>query len=351
MGSTMLEQAVIDANALKEAALKNAEQQVVEKYAPKIKEAVLALLEQSGEGEEPLGDEEVIDDEDFSDEELLGGDEEVLGDEEDEEEEEDMLGKVPLSAAKLDEEEIIEIDLPELRRQMQEMLRQEASDEILEHEDLNEVIEEEDDEIELDEETLKELAEALVVDLDPMHFKKSGWLGTPDSDGQEALEVAVAIAKVEEENETKKSKKDKKELELHKKLYEDLKNNKKELEEKNKKYKDIILEMKNYIEKVNLVNARLLYTNKALGNYSLNERQKKQIVEKISNSQTIQEAKTVFETLQSAVQSSFKKDKQSLSEVIGKSPSSLILHSNNNEEKKVNPVKSRMLKLAGLEKK
>ena len=43
--SSMLEQAIIDAAALREAALKNAEQSVIEKYAPEIKAAVNSLLE------------------------------------------------------------------------------------------------------------------------------------------------------------------------------------------------------------------------------------------------------------------------------------------------------------------
>ena len=43
--SSMLEQAIVDAQALREAALKNAEQSVVEKYAPEIKAAVESLLE------------------------------------------------------------------------------------------------------------------------------------------------------------------------------------------------------------------------------------------------------------------------------------------------------------------
>jgi hypothetical protein len=41
----MLEQAIIDAATLREAALKNAEQSIIEKYAPQIKEAVEAMLE------------------------------------------------------------------------------------------------------------------------------------------------------------------------------------------------------------------------------------------------------------------------------------------------------------------
>ncbi len=43
--SSMLEQAIVDAAALREAALKNAEQSIIEKYAPQIKEAVNSLLD------------------------------------------------------------------------------------------------------------------------------------------------------------------------------------------------------------------------------------------------------------------------------------------------------------------
>ena len=70
--SSMLEQAIIDAAALKEAALKNAEQEVLERYSKDIKEAVDALLEQDDDlepMEEPMGDtpapqpeEEILDD-------------------------------------------------------------------------------------------------------------------------------------------------------------------------------------------------------------------------------------------------------------------------------------------------
>jgi hypothetical protein len=42
----MLEQAVIDAQSLKEAAIKNAEREILEKYSSDVKQAVDALLEQ-----------------------------------------------------------------------------------------------------------------------------------------------------------------------------------------------------------------------------------------------------------------------------------------------------------------
>ena len=54
--SSLLEQAVIDAAALKEAAIKNAENAVLEKYAPEVKKALEQLLE--AEEDLGLGDEE-----------------------------------------------------------------------------------------------------------------------------------------------------------------------------------------------------------------------------------------------------------------------------------------------------
>jgi F0F1-type ATP synthase membrane subunit b/b' len=47
--SNMLEQAIADAAALREQAIKNAEQSVIEKYSHQIKEAVDQMLETDGD--------------------------------------------------------------------------------------------------------------------------------------------------------------------------------------------------------------------------------------------------------------------------------------------------------------
>ena len=51
--SSLLEQAIVDAKALKDAAIKNAENLVIEKYSEQIKQAVDVFLEQEDE-EDPL---------------------------------------------------------------------------------------------------------------------------------------------------------------------------------------------------------------------------------------------------------------------------------------------------------
>ena len=108
--SSLLEQAIVDAKALKEAALKNAEHAIIEKYAPDIKSAVRTLLEQ--------------DELEFEDEEA--GDfppEMALGDEE-APEEEPYIPAAATDGERLcpcpEDEQEIEIDFEDLRAAVME---------------------------------------------------------------------------------------------------------------------------------------------------------------------------------------------------------------------------------------
>ena len=103
MSSSMLEQAVIDAEALKNAAVKNAEQTILEKYSTEIKDAVTSLLEQ--EEEDPFA----------------ADDEMGMGGEEDTQDREDVVDQLSMSALdgeKLcpcpEDDEPIELDLDQL---------------------------------------------------------------------------------------------------------------------------------------------------------------------------------------------------------------------------------------------
>ena len=93
-------------------------------------------------------------------------------------------------------------------------------------------------------------------------------------------------------------------------------------DENKTKYIKVITHLKEKVEKTNLSNAKLLYTNRILNSGSLNERQTEKIVEAISNASTVEEAKVIYETLQSAVESSSnKRGPESLSEAISKKSS------------------------------
>ena len=84
--STMLEQAIVDAQNLKEAAIKSAESAIVDKYAAEVKMAVATILEQE---EEPSLDTE-------------------------DEVENTALEGVPMAHIPGDEDEIVVVDLDDI---------------------------------------------------------------------------------------------------------------------------------------------------------------------------------------------------------------------------------------------
>ena len=120
------------------------------------------------------------------------------------------------------------------------------------------------------------------------------------------------------------------------------------LENKVEKYGTVIEQLKEKLDESNLTNAKLLYQNRILNSISLNERQKDKIVEAISNATSVEEAKIIFETLQSAVGIKSKKTRkqESLNEVVERSSSAFIPR----KEAKPNTdaFSDRMKRLAGL---
>jgi len=318
--SSLLEQAIIDASALKEAAVKNAETAILNKYSSDIKEAVESLLEQE--------DEEVLDPIDPE------------------------TPDIPLAGAPADSaEEVITLDFEELKEMAetlaekdQELIGSEyahsaASDEEgqlsppeteVDKVDVDVALEEDIDLADLD-----NILEELVVDIDP---RKSGWAGTPEEvmNYKEEMELAHRSSTAAKEK-----------AEELQSAVERLSEEKQILKDKNTKIIEAIKALKENFDKVNLSNARLLYTNRILTNDSLNERQKHKIVEALSNAISIEEAKVIFETLESAVGSvSGKARPQSLRETIERPSATLPRRApaRNIET----PVMERMKILAGI---
>jgi len=86
---------------------------------------------------------------------------------------------------------------------------------------------------------------------------------------------------------------------------------------------------------------------------SLNERQKEKLVEAVSNAETVEEAKVIFETLQNTVGSTSRKTQpKSLSEAVQKTSSMILSASKNSRRQaKQNPTLDRWKFLAGIDKK
>jgi len=194
------------------------------------------------------------------------------------------------------------------------------------------------------EEELQELAEEMKVDLKPEHQLR-GYMGSTVLEKELAGNVEKAAAR---------DYKDVKKREEQEEAMSDLKDKLKESIEENEKLKSFVEELSSnlsslqeHVEKMSVSNAKLLYTNKVLADVSLNERQKQQIVESISKSTSVLEAKTIFGTLQSAVQNvSEKKPRESLSEALIRGPSPFL-----NRQKVSSPednMVDRMKKLAGI---
>jgi hypothetical protein len=316
--STLLEQAIVDAEALKEAAIKNAEAAIIEKYSSEVKDAVNSLLEQE---------------------------EETL----EEEEESAVMEEVPYAVEEGDEPIMVRLDLEALERALSE--EEEPVEES--HEDLADTLEEEieealetegeetdlDEEIELDEEILDAIAEELKVDVG-IPDQGLGGRSTPTDrnlEGQKVTLAALQDDELAEEHEALQKAREEAGMYLSENT---------ELKEEVSGLQKTILHLKGRLEEVNLSNARLLYTNRVLNSTSLNERQKTRIVESISNADSVEEAKVIYETLQSAVGEKTKSSTpQSLREAVERPSSTLPRRRETNAQ---NPHFNRMRALAGI---
>ena len=186
----------------------------------------------------------------------------------------------------------------------------------------------------------------------------AGWMnrGTKVLDEEAALDLlASAIAEMELEL-TKEHKETQKVLEVNlQKAENTLKKEQKEnarLTNENEALYEAVESLKTKFDEMNLINAKLLYTNKVMSNGSLNERQKNEIVESIQSTDSVEKAKVVYETLQSAVGTP-KTGPKSLSEAVGRRTNTSMLlkahkpkESNNLQENFAN----RMRALAGIQK-
>ena len=136
--------------------------------------------------------------------------------------------------------------------------------------------------------------------------------------------------------------------ELNKKL-EELDEAKNTFQKSNDELKNIIKDLNEKLQSTLLSNAKLLYSNRALNDASLNERQKTKIVEAINKAQTVEEAKNLHETLRVTVGQTKNKGPQSLNETVNRRPNlSSMLTSKKQDSAPVDNFTERMRRLAGI---
>ena len=434
--SSLLEQAIVDAKALKEAALKNAESTIIDKYSEEVKSTLNQLLEQDelsallGDADAPAADADAVNEEEDAGDEIAEGVPDAFTEDtaelsdvnegdsaevtidfkelaealrelregaEDEEVVEEAKGRLvkhphsdkveirkdpeghdeytvkkkgasgtgyhtddlddakatakKMAGEKMDEE--IEIDENNIVEMISDILSEkeatladdveageaaamDADADQMDKAGLEESALDEEEELyeELSDDLLDAIMEKLTVD---MGAELAGWAGRSAEDTKYQMEKELAHRRSTDMEE---------ELEALKQAQEALVFENKKLKETLANYQEVIGSLKESVQDVNLSNARLLYTNRTLGNTSLNERQKQRIVEAISKAGSVEEAKTIHETLQSTVSASPKRGPQSLSEAINRPTS--VIRASRKEEPKADPFTARMRKLAGI---
>ena len=326
--SKMLEQAIIDAKALKEAALKNAEAEIVEKYAPEVKKVMESILE-AEEDEVDMGLDTVEDPTAMS-LPLGASDGETACACPDEKQELDVVLDLPGLATLVADEEPAAGDLENTEIAMDNALPMQEDDLPLEEDEIAAVVAELLGE---DEETIEEV-----------QLEEEASCG----DDKEVYEEKQPIA--ESADLAKISEKTNELLETIKALQEQNDNFKADnskmvsgMTEQN----EAIRKLTTTLEELSLQNAKLLYTNEVLKTDSLNERQKQIAVEALHETKSVEHAKTVFDTLQSTVVSTKRQGRpESLSEVVSNKTS--IRMPRRKEQKISNPHENRWKLLAGI---
>ena len=120
----------------------------------------------------------------------------------------------------------------------------------------------------------------------------------------------------------------------------------KKFQKTTKHFESTVLKLKDALNETSVQNAKLLYTNEALTSDSLNGRQKVKLVEAISKAKSVEEAKVIFETLQSTVSGTKKESPKTLSEAVSRK--STLLPQTKEAKQPVDPRIDRMRRLAGL---
>jgi hypothetical protein len=294
--SKLLKEAIADAKAVRETAIANAKIALEEAFTPRLQSILSKKLQSEMEGEE----EEADVNEEYGAEDTSDADSSAIGDgenkqpaddandssdiaqgnpdtdvetaqtgEEDENievvaeaEEDELPGE---DQSRIEEEDEDELDLESIIRELEDEL---GGEELSEEEPSEEepVYEEEAEEEEASEEPAVEEAEGEdeEIDLDEI-LREMGY-----GDDEEAVE--------EGEDEDAAEAMAAKDAELEEAY-------------------NVIKSLKSTINEVNLLNAKLLYTNKLFRSYDLTNEQKHKVVETLDRTQNVREVKLVFSTL------------------------------------------------------
>ena len=316
--SDLLKEAIADAKAVRETALQNAKMALEEAFTPHLKSMLSAkLAEEDDEDEEnPFADKEEGEEEEAEDM--------ARYEEEGDENPNPFVDEDEESEPEMEEEGIIEIDGVEYAPVVSEEDEEEIDSD-----------EEADDSEELDLEAVIKELELEIAESDE---------SDEDLEEEEAVEETVNITEEEDEDEDEKEVDEQStpESDEDTKVHESVNAMQTELNE----YKEAVTYLRDKLHEVNILNAKLLYTNRLFKEFALSNNQKMKIVETFDRAQTTREIKLVYSTLAESYSDTGSVKKNEIKEFASKkagttAPKTKIISEENN-------VADRFKKLAGI---
>ena len=304
----LLKDAIADAKAVRETALANAKVALEEAFTPRLQSMLSARLSE----EEGMDDEVEMDMEMPAEEPDMDMSMETIDDD-----------NLPMEGDYSDDSKVDEdMEDPKMDPKMDEDMEDTKNDDALE---LESIIAELEKEIETEELDSSDIGSTLGVsdDASETHTEDpgEGKLSEEEKAEMETEEMdpkddnvsidEIISALTEEEGDDKDTVKEEDEKEMTK-----------EEEEGDKDLKEaytVIKFLKSKINEVNLLNAKLLFSNKLFRNYPLNESQKMKVIENFDRASNLREVKLIFTTLSESFVGT--KTKRSIKESYASKPS------------------------------
>ena len=303
--SDLLKEAIADAKAVRETALQNAKMALEEAFTPQLKSMLSAKLKE----EEGVPYEEDESGDGLSDDEV---DVDIADESDGEADEEAPVVDEPSATVGEDEESGVPGSQPETEYEEDAVGDGESEDEVpndgeelnqegmySEDEDGGEPVEDEEEESNLDlEAIIKELEDEVGAE-DEVEVEEESF-DLDESDLEDEEEVTEVTEETDEDGEEVEES-----TESSTEVNEEAEEDEEEVEESNiskveaelKEYKEAVSFLKNKLHEVNILNAKLLFTNKLFKEYALNNNQKLKVVETFDRAQTTREIKLVYSTL------------------------------------------------------
>ena len=342
----LLKEAIADAKAVRETALANAKMALEEAFTPRLKSMLAKKIQHEIEEEDDeVSDEEApefsAEDDEVPAEEPISGisdeDEEeegpaevveidgvkyapVVSEEEEEEaenpfaegEEEEASDELEEEETDEDDETVDELDLEAILAELEDEDEEEVSEEYEDEgtEDGHEKVAEVEDSSDIGDADNKEPS------TDSSDSSKTGAQG-PEGEGSDEPEgsenpedtkvesTPVAGASVEDDEPAKEAEVDTEDIDLEEVLKALSEEDEEEadveeiatLQKEVKEHRDVVKYLRAKLNEVNLLNAKLLFTNKLFRAYGLSNEQKMKVVETFDRTKNLREIKLVFSTL------------------------------------------------------